>query len=103
VYQYIKQLGIEHFTTSQKIPDSYFKALVVYIYQVSRAMAHVHKHGLVHGNLNLSKVLVQRVNKLKVRESDFNQDFSSENFFVTNFEPYQVQKVAQSFSAQQEY
>jgi len=51
-------------------------------------MAHAHKHGLIHGNLNLSKVLVQKVNRLKIRETEFDKDFSKENFFVTNFEPF---------------
>ena len=44
-----------------KIPEFYMRCLLGFIIQISRAFSHCHKHNLVHGNFNLSKVLVQRI------------------------------------------
>jgi len=45
----------------EKIPDFYVTMLVGFIVQISAAMAHAHKHGLVHGNLSPAKILVQKL------------------------------------------
>lgn len=62
MYTMIEQLKVGNFQSYTKIPDAYVRLLLGYIIQISSAMAHAHRNGLVHGNLKLSKVLVQRIN-----------------------------------------
>ena len=61
MYEMIAKLNLSNLSNYPKIPEFYMRALLGYMIQISRTLAHAHKHGLVHGALNLSKVLVQKV------------------------------------------
>jgi hypothetical protein len=70
-------------------------------------MAHAHKHDLIHGHFNLSRVIAQKIkledevvqhiiekrkklNKKHADELDFRRIQSNFQFYVTSFEPYRV-------------
>ena len=56
-YDLIGSYGV-NFKEIQNVPHFYVKMLLTYIIQASKAFNHAHKYGLIHGNFNLSKVLV---------------------------------------------
>ena len=49
-----------HISVMKQIPDFYVSFVLRYIIQIARAFAHAHKNNLVHGNFNLTKVVVQK-------------------------------------------
>lgn len=61
MYGLIRDLRLGHLSALEKIPDFYVTILVGFIMQISSAMAHAHKYGLVHGNLSPAKILVQKL------------------------------------------
>lgn len=52
-------MNLGHLSGLDKIPSFYMRFLLGYMIQMSRTLAHAHRHGLVHGRYNLTKVLVQ--------------------------------------------
>lgn len=60
MYEMIRFMNLGSLSGLPCIPDFYMRFLLGYIIQISRSMAHAHRSNLVHGNFNLSKVLVQR-------------------------------------------
>jgi hypothetical protein len=97
-YEYIEQWGLDNISGLPAIPDNYFRSVLLYAVHISGAMAHAHKHGLVHGNFNLSKILVQNLEDLPAEYLKFDYNFGRLNFFVTNFEPYQVFRYIQIYN-----
>lgn len=57
MYDLIKSMNLGNLSSLDKIPDYYVKMLLGYVIQISKAFAHTHSNGLVHGNFNLSKVI----------------------------------------------
>ena len=97
----------------QTIPDFYCSWMLRYIIYVSRAFAHAHKHDLVHGKFNLSKVSVQQPFWYNPNGTDDDQlssvssksDASSgqnepqyHHYFVTSFEPWTVHSIMHKYS-----
>lgn len=95
-----------------KIPENYQWAILEYLVQTSRALAHAHKFGLVHGKFCLSKVLVHTTDfgtreTAQVREpkekNKCNHYFALNDpvlastirhtIVITNFEPMAVEKI----------
>lgn len=109
-YKMIKRFNLGNLSGLSKIPEFYMRFLLGYIIQVSRALAHAHEHDLIHGKLDLSKVIAQqkkirakkfekimasktyrkRQQTKKSKQPLFEQTDFTYNFYVTNFEPYQV-------------
>ena len=89
MYSFIKHINLPHFSQMKAIPELYIKALFLYIIQVSKAMAHAHKHGLVHGKFDLSKVIIQRMKYTTINPT-YDHNFNEFNYYVTNFEPFSV-------------
>jgi hypothetical protein len=116
VYETIRYMNLGQMSALNTIPDYYVRFLLGYVIQVSRAMAHAHRNGLVHGHFDLSRVLVQsyRLNS-KEREAlgggqdsgrrsllrrtslNFLDPTRNYNFMVGNFEPYQVTRKLMQF------
>ena len=101
MYDLIKSMDLGNLSALDKIPDYYVQMLLGYIIQISRAFAHTHSHGLVHGNFNLSKVIAQKfkTNSELVKKYTFNKmkdqnhealfdDRAMYNYFLVNFEPW---------------
>lgn len=61
MYNKIKHLNLGNLSSLPAIPEHYQRILIGYIIQTSRSLAYAHRHNLVHGNFNLSKVLCQKV------------------------------------------
>ena len=58
MYDIIKWMNMGNLSQLSKIPDYYMKCFLSYIIQVSRAMSYAHKNNLIHGQFDLSRVLV---------------------------------------------
>ena len=58
MYDFISSLQLGNLSVMKLIPRFYIKYLLTYIIQISGALAHAHKNGLIHGALDLSKILV---------------------------------------------
>lgn len=43
-----------------QVPKFYARCLLGFMIQISRVFAHAHKHNLIHGAFDLSKVMVQQ-------------------------------------------
>ena len=41
----------------EKIPDKLVQIILEYIIQISRILAYIHSHDLVHGNFHLTKII----------------------------------------------
>jgi hypothetical protein len=54
-------MNIANFQMLNIIPDFYIIFLTKYIMDISNAFSYAHKHHLVHGNFNLSKVIAQKL------------------------------------------
>ena len=96
-YQYIKDQDLSKLSAMTSVPDFYFKSLLLYIIHISRSMAHAHKHDVAHGNYDLSKVIVHKLPKF-CGKINFDHNFNETNFYVTNFEPFQVFKHIKEFT-----
>lgn len=101
MYDYIKSFELENISALPSIPDQYFKSLLLYIVQISRALSHCHKHDLVHGNYNMSKVMVQRLGEGTVTHTKTDHNFNEINFILANFEPYQVFRYLQIYEEEE--
>ena len=97
MYAFIKHLNLIHFSQMRQIPELYVKALFLYIIQVSKALGHAHKHGLVHGKFDLSKVIIQRM-KFSSLNPDYDHTFNEFNYYVTSFEPFTVFRMMKEYS-----
>lgn len=69
VYQVIKQFQLGNLSQFSKIPQFYVRFLLGFIIQISRALSHAHKNDLVHSNLDLSKVLAQKISLSEKKQS----------------------------------
>ena len=58
VSQLIKEMNLGNLSGHSKIPEIYIRSLLGYLVQISQAMRYAHQNGLVHGNYNLSKIVV---------------------------------------------
>ena len=85
MYSTIKSFALGNLSVVQVMPDFYCKMLLNFIIQISRALAFAHQHGVVHGNLDLSKVLVQRM-----RPRDGSGTMECSWFKLVNLEPFRV-------------
>ena len=74
VFEAIKYMNLGQLSGLRAIPEFYVRFLLGYIIQVSRAMAHAHRNGLVHGRFDLSRVLVQtyKLNKYEMQQLNRN-------------------------------
>jgi hypothetical protein len=59
--EHVSSLGLGNLNMCERIPDDYVVLLLNYVIQVVAALRHAHEHDLVHGNFDLSKVLVQKI------------------------------------------
>ena len=62
---------------------------------VSKSFAYTHKHDLIHGNFNLSKVIAQKFkNSKNITNNKHSQNkiYEDINFIVSNYEPYIIYK-----------
>lgn len=58
--------------------------LLKFIISISKAIQHAHKHNCIHGNISLSKVIVQK---------------EHHSFYLTNFEPFRVIEMVKDFNS----
>ena len=58
MYLLIKDLDLGNLSEIIDIPKFYVKCLLQYIIQISRAISHAHRHNLVHGSFDLTKVII---------------------------------------------
>ena len=102
----IKWMDLGNLSGHAKIPEYYIRCFLGYVVQVSQAMSYAHKHNLIHGQFDLSKVIIQqqtvdeghpyrsRQESFKyignTRQRSYNHKDFNYNFFITNFEPYQI-------------
>ena len=109
MYKKIKELDLGNLSSLPAIPEHYQRILIGYIIQTSRSLAYAHGHNLVHGNFNLSKVLCQKVaagcqsdpnltGKLATQHQRASIDWDIDNFYIVNFEPYQVYRYLEQYS-----
>lgn len=100
MYAVLKDMQLGHLSTLPEIPRELLQLILLYIIDVSKIFAHVHSHHLVHGNFNLSKTLLQHQDHSGTRS--MNDILNSNNqlkFFVTNFEPWKVDQLFQTFNS----
>ena len=109
MFQSIKWFNLGNLSANSKIPNFLIKFMLKYVIQISRALAHTHKHGLIHGNLCLSKVMVQKffykegsasesISMSSLMDEDASQGVQCiPTFFLTNFEPWLVDELALNF------
>jgi len=103
VHDLIKEMKMGNIRGTEKIPEAYVWALLEYIVQTSRALAHAHHHDVVHGKYGLSKVLMQRRGTgTQCGNSDpcftFG-DGKDYHFIVINFEPWTVEQLMKLFES----
>lgn len=60
MYDQIRSMKLGNLSALDSIPDNYVHMLLDYVAQVSRALAHAHRHNCVHGRLSLARVLLQK-------------------------------------------
>ena len=58
MYDSIKYMNLGSLAGLPAIPNFYMRFLLGYIIQISKSMAHAHRHGLCHGKFDLSKIMV---------------------------------------------
>jgi len=120
MYDMIRRLNLGNLSGLPRIPEYYIRCLLGYIIQISRAMAHAHENGLVHGKFNLSKILVQqktlkesevitmqsiRNRRTSLKRSstmDLDQRNLTFNFYISNFEPFQVLRLLHEYTSNKE-
>ena len=68
-YGIIKSFNLGNLSALNRIPEFYIKHLIQYIVNISAGLAQAHKHDLIHGDFNLSKVIAQ---KIKIEEKVVN-------------------------------
>jgi hypothetical protein len=56
-------MSLGNLATLNQIPKYLVKFLLQYIIGIAEVLEHAHKHDLVHGCFNLSKVAVQQLQK----------------------------------------
>lgn len=59
MYSMIKNLNLGNLSGLPCIPEFYLRCLLGFIIQISKTLAHMHKHDLIHGKFDLTRVLVK--------------------------------------------
>jgi len=60
-YTVIKSLNLGNLSALNRIPEFYIKHLIQFMIDISGSMAHAHAHDLIHGEINLSKIIAQKI------------------------------------------
>ena len=73
VYEIVQQFKLGSLIQAMSIPDYYVRFIIRFVIHISGALMHAHKHGLIHGHMNLSRVLAIRTSKPRLLNSKHRQ------------------------------